>query len=65
MRACRAICAVADIRLYVNYKFLAGVHKKMAANEAEHAAFTAYMSRVAARESAAAIQPPPRNRAKS
>ena len=55
---------IADIRLYVNYKFLTGVHKKMAVDEAEHGAFAAYVSRVAERESAVAIAPPQRSRAK-
>ena len=53
---------IADIRLYVNYKFLTSVAKKLAATEDEAPAFTAYIARIAERESAKAILPPPRKK---
>ena len=51
---------IADCRLYVNFKFLSGVHKKLRAAAAEHSAFADYIARMAERESAKAILPPPR-----
>lgn len=51
---------IADIRLYVNYKFLTGVHKKLGAVGAEHAVLMEYIARIAAKDSAKFIVPPPR-----
>ena len=48
---------IADIRLYVNYKFLTGVAKPLAATEADAPNFLAYIRRVSERESAQAILP--------
>lgn len=53
---------IADIRLYVNFKFLTGVHKPMAAAATEYPDFSAYIERVGARESALAIKPPARKK---
>ena len=49
---------IADIRLYVNYRFLTGVAKSLVASDAEAPAFTAYIAKIAERESAKAILPP-------
>lgn len=53
---------VADVRLYVNFKFLTGVHKPMAKAAGEYAAFSEYIERIGARESAIAIKPPARKK---
>ena len=55
---CGARFTLADIRLFVNYKFLTKVHPPMAAKPDEHPSFAAYIERIGAREATAAIAPP-------
>ena len=48
---------IADIRLFVNYKFLTKTHKPMAATLDEAPNFLGWVARVEARDGAAAIVP--------
>jgi len=50
--------SIADIRLYVNYKFLTNVAKDLCATEEAHPALCAYMARIGARDAAQAILKP-------
>ena len=51
---------IADMRLFVNYKFLTKTHKPMAATPDEAPAFLEWVARVEGRPGAAAIAPPKR-----
>ena len=51
---------IADVRLFVNYKFLTKTHKPMAAAPDEAPAFLEWVARVEGRPGAAAIAPPKR-----
>ena len=48
---------IADIRLFVNYKFLTKTHKPMTADPVEAPYFLEYIARIGARDGAAALAP--------